>query len=535
MSNPVVAKVDGIDDQTKLELSNAMSFQVEGHEHMGNGNWDGRSTLFDWTSGKFPAGYVPTALSILQQRGYEPQQIRHPLPAPLGPLPVQGKAIVDDYPADPDRDYQFKCIRILERHGSFIARIATGGGKSRVAALCITRIARKTAFVTTRTALLYQMGEALDKAGREILEKMTDDELLKALGDEIASKLKGFTVSYVGDSQWDTSGDVVCAMIPTLGQRMAPFQFDAIKMSQAEIQLASQRWQDRYDEAKEFFDSVEFLIAEEAHEAGGDAYFEVCKAMRKAHYRLALTATPMMRDGESDARLIAMFGPVRIEVTEKQLIDCGILAKPFFKYIPIGKDRQPPTLRRTTAWQKAEELGIVKNHARNKIICAEAIRGSRWGLPVGILVKRQAHGKILHEMLKQYGLRGTFIFGDSKKAKRDDALQKLATGEYDYVIGSTIIDVGVDVPALQVLILAGGGKAEVAIRQRIGRALRKKLLNFAFLVDFDDQQNKHLIAHSRQRRAIVEQTPGFVEGILPKGADFDFVGLGFERPMRMAA
>lgn len=505
LSNPVVAMVDGIDDPMKLALSDSMSFLVEGFEHMGAGNWDGRSTLYDWTTGKFPAGFVTTALTLLQQNGYDVQQVKHPLPAPLGPLPTPNNPIVDNFPADPNREYQFRCVRILEKHGSFIAQVATGGGKSRIAALCIKRIGRKTMFITTRQALLYQMGDAL--------------------------KAAGFNVSYCGDGSWDTSGDVVCAMVQTLSERIKPFEADPHTMTQAQIQVAAQRHLARQKEGLDFLESVEFVIGEEAHEAGGNGYYDVLRACRKAHYRLGLTATPLMRDGESDYRLIGMFGPIRLRVTEEDLIKCGILAKPFFKYIRIGRKEHAPTLRPGTAWQKAEELGIVDNVMRNKHICAETIRGARWGLPVGILVKRQRHGKILHAMLKQCGLRGAFIFGESGNDKRKVALQKLASGEYDYVIGSTIIDVGVDVPALQVLIMAGGGKAEVAIRQRIGRALRKKLLNFAFIVDFDDGHNKHLIKHSKARRAIVEQTPGFVEGILKSGQDFDFVGLGFKRPM----
>jgi hypothetical protein len=61
--------------------------------------------------------------------------------------------------------------------------------------------------------------------------------------------------------------------------------------------------------------------------------------------------------------------------------------------------------------------------------------------------------------------------------------------------------------------------------------------NFAFIVDFDDGNNKHLIKHAKQRRAIVEQTPGFAEGILPRGKDFDFAGLGLPagRTIGMAA
>jgi superfamily II DNA or RNA helicase len=231
-------------------------------------------------------------------------------------------------------------------------------------------------------------------------------------------------------------------------------------------------------------------------------------------------------------RLVAMFGPIRIEVSEKQLIDCGILARPWFKYIDMGPKKQPPTLKRTTAWQKAEEVGVMNNHIRNKHICAEVIRASRWGLSSMVLVKRKKHGEIIHQMLKQFGLRGAYIFGDSDKTKREDSLHKLGTGEYDYLIGSTILDVGVDVPSIGLLVLGGGGKAEVATRQRIGRGLRakKNMPNFAFVVDFDDGVNKHLIKHAKNRRAIVEGTPGFAEGVLPRGADFDFVGLGFTRP-----
>lgn len=539
LMNPVVALVDGIDDPTKLKLSDAMSYIVEGYEHMGLGTWDGRSTLYDWQSGKFPAGFVPTAIAILTQCGYTPQIHRNPLPAPLGPMPTPDAPLVDNYPRDDNRDYQFRAVSILEKHGSFIARVATGGGKSRIAALCITRIGRKTAFVTTRQVLLYQMGEALDESGRAQLAMKSDLELLKVLGDEIASRLKGYTVSYCGDGSWDTSGDVVCAMVQTIADRIGEYKPDLTSMTADEIKIGADRHDRRAAEARGFCDAVEFLIAEEAHEAGGNSYFEVCKAMRKAHYRLALTATPLMRDGESNARLVGMFGPIRLDVSELLLIERGILAKPFFKFVPIGPKEQPPTLRRGTAWQKAEEVGVVTNHYRNKCVCAEIIRAARWGLPAVALVKRQKHGKILHDMLKQYGLRGAYIFGDSSKDKRDNALNKLRSGEYDYVIGSTILDVGVDVPAIGVLVLAGGGKAEVAIRQRIGRGLREKknTPNYAFIIDFDDGNNKHLIKHAKQRRAIVEQTPGFVEGILPRGKDFDFAGLGFRpaAPLRMAA
>ena len=86
------------------------------------------------------------------------------------------------------------------------------------------------------------------------------------------------------------------------------------------------------------------------------------------------------------------------------------------------------------------------------------------------------------------------------------------------------MDVGVDVPSIGLVVLAGGGKAEVALRQRIGRGLRakKKGGNVAYVVDFSDHFNGYLSAHAKTRRAIVDGTDGFKEGVLANNADFDF-------------
>lgn len=89
---------------------------------------------------------------------------------------------------------------------------------------------------------------------------------------------------------------------------------------------------------------------------------------------------------------------------------------------------------------------------------------------------------------------------------------------------------GVDVPAVGLIILAGGGKAEVALRQRIGRGLRAKKFgpNVAFIVDFTDQHNSTLKSHARQRLQIIRETPGFGENIV---ANFEFEKLGFKKKL----
>ena len=272
--------------------------------------------------------------------------------------------------------------------------------------------------------------------------------------------------------------------------------------------------------AIKLLEMVEVVIGEEAHEAGGNSYFKILQHCKNAHIRVALTATPFMREGaEDNYRLLAAFGPVLIKVSEKLLIDRGILAKPYFKFVPTAPH---PKLRKSSPWQRAYTLGYTENQNLLEDLIADARRAVACGLPVLTLIQRKDHGAAVKKAYAAAGLRVQLIRGENDQDERERALKALATGKIDVLIGSTIVDVGVDVPSIGLVQLAGGGKAEVAMRQRIGRGLRAKkgVPNVAFIADYGVQGNPHLTDHSRARRAIVEATPGFAEGILPAGTDF---------------
>tara|TARA_B110000037_G_scaffold77088_1_gene92184 strand:+ start:162 stop:1178 length:1017 start_codon:yes stop_codon:yes gene_type:complete len=313
-------------------------------------------------------------------------------------------------------------------------------------------------------------------------------------------------IGVIGDSEWDPVNGINVGMVQTLASM-----------------LLSDKPAKR-KKAKEFLRKVELVILEEAHEASGDSFYNVMNVMRNAHYRLALTATPFMKDDqEANMRLMAVTGAIGARVTEKQLIDSGILAEPFFKIIDPGASKG---LYRGTAWQRAYNLGIVESAGRNAKICAEAERASLYDISVLVLVQRKKHGALLAKQLRERGMTAEFIWGDSKGKERTKTLKQLGNGEIDVLIGSTILDVGVDVPSIGMIILAGGGKAEVGLRQRVGRGLRAKATgpNKAFIVDFNDRHNEILWRHSQQRQGILDATPGFAERVLSTSQDFDFTG-----------
>lgn len=500
--NAVIGKLHEPSRSAKLRVQSLLSYRVEGAEHTAafkTGNWDGRSSFFDFRTGTFPAGFVNFIAGNLTREGWKVNRVRRPLPLPQGPE----KPVIDAFPEDPRYDYQMETVNRLVKHGSMIAQVATGGGKSRIARLAFMRINRPTLFLTTRGILMYQMKETFE------------NDL-------------GVACSVLGDGQFghtDAQGrqfvkKMSVGMVQTLVSRLQePNSEDTLEQQQKQAAIRAQ--------TINLLSKFEFVIGEEAHEASGNSYYEILRHCKNAHFRLALTATPFMKDDEeSNMRLMAAFGSIGIKVSEKLLIDRGILARPIFKIIKLAN--KPAGLLRGTPWQAAYRLGIVNNHERNHAIVYEAQRAADNKMSVMVLVQQKAHGHLLKQLMADHKLKAVFIDGDNNQDERKAALKKLATGQIDVLIGSTILDVGVDVPAVGMVILAGGGKAEVALRQRIGRGLRakKKGPNVALIVDFFDEHNRYLKEHSLQRLARLRETDGFNENILADGQDFDYAALG---------
>lgn len=496
--NATVAKLIEPSREIKMEIQNALSYAVEGAEHstaFKGGGWDGRSSFFEFKNATFPAGFVALAVSALTKSGYKISLVKRPLPDLLGPL----VPVVDNFPEDDRYDYQRATVAKLAQHGRMIAQVATGGGKSKIARLAYARISRPTLFLTTRSILMYQMKESFER----------DMKIpCSVLGDGQFGRV---------DAEGNTKVGKLCVgMVQTLISRLQTPDSSKNKAHQAKQALIRQQ-------TINLLSQFEFVIGEEAHEASGNGYYEILKYCKNAYYRLALTATPFMKDGEeSNMRLMGCFGPIGVRVSEKLLIDRQILAKPIFKYVQLTE--RPVGLFRSTPWQAAYRLGIVGDESRNRHIVFEAARAAKHGLSSMVLIQQKAHGSALKKLFDAQGVKTIFIAGENDQDERKRALAKLANREIDVLIGSTILDVGVDVPAVGMVILAGGGKAEVALRQRIGRGLRakKKGPNIAHVVDFSDGFNDHLKQHSLQRQRIVNETPGFVENVLPRAQDFDY-------------
>jgi superfamily II DNA or RNA helicase len=241
------------------------------------------------------------------------------------------------------------------------------------------------------------------------------------------------------------------------------------------------------------YEFTQLVMVDECHTASSDSYLDVLSKV-PGKYRYGFSGTPLKHDVLADMKLIGMTGDVVVEVTNKELIDQEYSAKPVVHIIKRGK--------RGDDWgnpyRDAHSTYIENNDERNNKIAELA--SSQTGT-VLVIVNRIKHGKTLEALIPG----AHFVCGSDTTEVRLDTLDAMRDGGGIF-IASPIFDEGVDVPALDCIILADPGKSYVKLLQRIGRGLRRKEgHNVLTVYDFLDNDNKHLHSQSKRRMAIYEE------------------------------
>jgi len=247
---------------------------------------------------------------------------------------------------------------------------------------------------------------------------------------------------------------------------------------------------------KDILKNFPIVISDECHHISAQTWTSCLKECG-AYYRYGLSATPLLRDDISNMTVRGLLGDEIASVTNEQLIEWGISATPSVYLFEI----KYPTLPRHYPYAKVYDESIVLSEYRNGLIMSSAKKFVEIGKSVFIIVFRIQHGQILTEMLRQAGVKAEFISGEGSTPERNQQVLKLfAEKKIPCVISTSISDEGLDVPAMDVLIIGVGDKSALKTIQRVGRGLRKKQgENVVTVVDFIDTNNPHLEKHSYSR------------------------------------
>jgi len=271
---------------------------------------------------------------------------------------------------------------------------------------------------------------------------------------------------------------------------------------------------------------VQVLILDEAHritkpKAGsysyGNTWYKIAMKAFNARVRIGLTATPGSEDSYSRELLGAVTGKILYTKSLSWLIANGYLSPLKVIIYNINIPNQ------INNWAKAYSQNILNNNERNSLIVKQAKKLAKEGKRVLIIVSRiDTHGRILTNKFK--GLAES-LYGEDKTTIREEVLTRFINKE-TLILVSSIICEGVDLPEMDVVIMAlagKGGEEGTNLRQKLGRVVRKCVgKSSAMVIDFwdndgyveyIDSKNKVrskpsiLLKHSMQRLKIYKSEP----------------------------
>ena len=210
-----------------------------------------------------------------------------------------------------------------------------------------------------------------------------------------------------------------------------------------------------------------------------------------APIRFGFTAT-MPTINEAVFTLEGLIGPMIDDFSIEEAVELGILAKPKLKLI---KTRFNPKIRSAGKYPSVYQKGIVENSHRNHTIVNTAKDYIKKRKTCLILVKMIEHGEIISNLG-----RFPFVRGETPAETRTATKKLLINKRIKCVVTTNVWREGVNIPSLDVLINASGGKSEIATLQAVGRGLRKTdEKETVTLVDFFDPSHPYLVNHFGER------------------------------------
>lgn len=247
----------------------------------------------------------------------------------------------------------------------------------------------------------------------------------------------------------------------------------------------------------------QFLMVDECHEfANGKVTLPAIQSFPNAGYRFGFTAT-LPSDPIPRNNLYGAFGPVIEQHTTLDLVDRGTLTKPIIQlidrpYTALGKDQE-------MSYQEVYDEYIVYNDERNDSISniITDIRKNNKEAKVLVLTKSLDHGRIL---LDKIGDQCYFLEGANSLEDRYKVIGRFVEDPgVSVLIGTKILQTGVNIEEITHFINARGMKSEVATLQALGRALRKhESKSRVFVYDFLDKE-RYLENHATARRRHYER------------------------------
>lgn len=480
-----------------LEISEAFSYQVPGYRFTPSykaGKWDGYIRLFNIGSRTLPCGLYSRLLEIAEDRGYAVLAVDNPENTSYGRPGLSDTGVTMDEiieymkslnlhgggsPID-IREYQYRAVQVSLATRQGILKAATGAGKSLIV-YCIAR------YIT----------EVI--GGRMLIIVPTIGLTTQFQGDfkDYSSK-NGYNVD---ENVHLISGGVD----KTVRKPIVVSTFQSLK-----------------NETPDFFNSFTCILTDEGHKITSASFKTIYGKATEVKYRLACTGT--LHDLKCNIlEMTALTGPVHEIASAKDLIAAGQLVPMKIKGVQLNYSEEV-----CKAFKKVEyedEIGwITTNPRRNNFIAKLAAKSKGTTL---VLFRFIEQGKKLYEKIKEISPQDTPVYLiDGSVSKEDRESIRIAANSENAIIVASYgtSSAGINLPAIENIIVAHPVKSSVTYLQSIGRGLRlKEGKTHCNLYDIGDN-----MTYKKKPNTTFTHFGHRLEILLNEGYKFDIVMVDFK-------
>ena len=464
-----------------LALDKHLSFYVQGAEHTAafkgylnrDGDWvkwDGFKKLLTPTL-QFATGLIDRVKDFYAAAGKQIEVVDKRTPKSKG---VE-RNILNNLQkiGKPPYPYQTEILDVIDKNDRGIIKVATGGGKSLIAALIAAKLGKKTIIYVIGKDLLYQFHDFFTQCFDE-------------------------PIGIIGDGQC-VIHDINIASIWMVGQAIGMKKNDILLDSEDEEESVSKS---KYVDILKMMKEARVHIIDECHMSACETIQQIFKHSTIEHI-YGLSGSPWRDDG-ADLLIESILGRYIVNIPASRLINEGYLAKALIRFRVVP----PYPYELEKHYQSIYKKYVVENDVRNGLVLDAAKTLVAKGYQTLVLFSSIKHGDILYETFQQH-MRCAILNGSNSKEERERVKKDLEAHKIDCVLASKIFDIGVDIPSLSGLVIACGGKSTVKALQRVGRVIRRYPgKKFAVVIDFADQAT-YLDNHSRIRYKIYTSEEGF--------------------------
>jgi len=355
---------------------------------------------------------------------------------------------------------QRKLIDAFKVHGRGVWHAATNSGKTECAGVLIHETNLPTLFLVNRRQLLYQTKRRFEK-------------------------LLGESVGIIGDSSCDLEQRCVVATVQT-------------------VKLAISGRHKKSEIIRKFLHNVELLILDECHNSSAKTWLS-CMTYINAPYVLGMSGTAWTGNQIKDLLLEAHVGPVIGTITNKEQVEKGRSAALTVFLLPI-EEPNIPELKGKAAIERL----IYRNKFRNNAIVEACKQAALVGLPCIVATESKSiHVRELAALFRKAKLNWKIVEGGTPIPARDARLAELAAGKIDIILATTVLDEGVNVPAVAFFVDAGSTASLRKLLQQVGRTIRQKENNHAYFLLPIDGTSQSLLSRSLAKLDALEREDCF--------------------------